>query len=103
MCMAVQELGEVSGKHLLPGFGEEEDDHEETIASTVQEITGLFKECERRLKEIHNAENDGSGDEVCCRGEGTPRKKGWPGVVPDPRFTCRQYSHVVTAGCSQEH
>ena len=78
--MAVQELGEVSGKHLLPGFGEEEDDHEETIASTVQEITGLFKECERRLKEIHNAANDGSGDEVCCRGEGTPRKRGGLGL-----------------------
>ena len=102
MCMAVQELGEVSGKHLLPGFGEEEDDHEETIACTVQEITGLFKECERRLKEIHNAENDGSGDEVClpCR-EGESPNRVWG--FAKPRFTCRPYSHVVTAGCSQEH
>jgi len=60
----IKELGEVSGKHLLPGFGEEEEDHEETIARTVQEITGLFKDCERRLKEIHNAANDGTGDEA---------------------------------------
>merc|ERR1719272_2683053 len=59
----IKELDHVSSKHLLPGFGEEED-HEDTIARTVQEITRLFKDCERRLKEIHAAQNDGSGDEA---------------------------------------
>jgi len=62
----IKELDQVSSKHLLPGFGEEED-HEDTIARTVQEITQLFKDCERRLKEIHAAQNDGSGDEQAVR------------------------------------
>ena len=70
----VKELDQVSSKHLLPGFGEEED-HEDTIARTVQEITQLFKDCERRLKEIHAAQNDGSGDEV-CRPPPTPPGRG---------------------------
>ena len=63
--MAVKELSEVSGKHLLPGFGDEEEDNEDTITRTVQEITVLFRDCERRLKEIHNTPGEGSGDEVC--------------------------------------
>ena len=62
---AVKELSEVSGKHLLPGFGDEEEDNEDTITRTVQEITVLFRDCERRLKEIHNTPDEGSGDEVC--------------------------------------
>ena len=55
----------MSGKHLLPGFGDEEEDNEDTITRTVQEITVLFRDCERRLKEIHNTPDEGSGDEVC--------------------------------------
>ena len=65
--LAVKELSEVSGKALLPGFGDDEEDNEDTISRTVQEITALFRECERRLKEIHNARDEGSGDEVCPR------------------------------------
>ena len=61
--LAVKELSEVSGKALLPGFGDDEEDNEDTISRTVQEITALFRECERRLKEIHNARDEGSGDE----------------------------------------
>ena len=79
-CASVKELGEVSAKHLLPGFGEEED-HEEIIARTVQEITQLFKDCERRLKEIHAEQNDGSGDEVC---RPSPTSHGFGGSS-DPR------------------
>ena len=63
--LAVKELSEVSGKALLPGFGDDEEDNEDTISRTVQEITALFRECERRLKEIHNARDEGTGDEVC--------------------------------------
>eukprot|EP00320_Phaeocystis_rex_P020900 CAMPEP_0119092048 /NCGR_PEP_ID=MMETSP1178-20130426/158522_1 /TAXON_ID=33656 /ORGANISM="unid sp, Strain CCMP2000" /LENGTH=323 /DNA_ID=CAMNT_0007075599 /DNA_START=16 /DNA_END=987 /DNA_ORIENTATION=- len=60
----IKELSEVSGKHLLPGFGDDEEDHEDAITRTVQEITSLFRECERRLKEIHNTPDEGSGDEA---------------------------------------
>jgi len=60
----IKELSEVSGKHLLPGFGDEEEDNEDTITRTVQEITVLFRDCERRLKEIHNTPGEGSGDEA---------------------------------------
>jgi len=60
----IKELSEVSGKHLLPGFGDEEEDNEDTITRTVQEITVLFRDCERRLKEIHNTPDEGSGDEA---------------------------------------
>jgi len=60
----IKELSEVSGKHLLPGFGDEEENNEDTITRTVQEITVLFRDCERRLKEIHNTPDEGSGDEA---------------------------------------
>jgi len=60
----IKELSEVSGKALLPGFGDDEEDNEDTISRTVQEITTLFRECERRLKEIHNARDEGTGDEA---------------------------------------
>jgi len=63
----IKELSEVSGKHLLPGFGDEEEDNEDTITRTVQEITVLFRDCERRLKEIHNTPDEGSGDEQAVR------------------------------------
>ena len=58
----IKELSEVSGKHLLPGFGDEEEDNEDTITRTVEEITALFRDCERRLKEIHNTPDEGSGE-----------------------------------------
>ena len=53
----------MSGKALLPGFGDD-DDQEEMIAQTVSEVSALFKECERRLKEMKSATSTSSGDEV---------------------------------------
>jgi len=59
----VSELQTISGKHLLPSFGEEED-QEEQITHIVQELTVLFKDSERRLKEVAGAKSEGSGDEL---------------------------------------
>ena len=41
----------MSGKALLPGFNDDED-QEDQIKSTEADITALFRECERRLKEM---------------------------------------------------
>ena len=74
--VSVKELSEVSGKHLLPGFGDEEEDNEDTITRTVEEITALFRDCERRLKEIHNTPDEGSGELVGCLVARIPGRKG---------------------------
>ena len=113
---AVAELQTLSGKHLLPGFGEDENEHEERIAEAVQEISTLFKECERRLKHITDAKNDGPDDEVrgggvCGEGEGG-KVRGWEegdGVMQPP--TCsvplgrtrhpQPPKHAVTGGAHQ--
>ena len=42
----------------------QEDEREEQIAQTVQEITVLFKECEQRLKRMTSQKDEGRGDEV---------------------------------------
>ena len=61
----VSELNTLSGKHLLPSFGDDtEQEQEEQIAVLVQAVTSLFKECERRLKEVSRAKFEGGGDEV---------------------------------------
>lgn len=62
--ISVSELQTLSGKALLPGFADD-DDQEEVIASTVQDVSALFKECEKRLKEMSRTKSEGSGDEVC--------------------------------------
>ena len=62
-CIPVSELTALSGKALLPGFSDD-DDQEELIASTVAEVSVLFKECERRLKEMNRSKAEGTGDEV---------------------------------------
>ena len=59
----MSELQELSGKALLPGFSDD-DDQEELIVSTVNEISQLFKGCERRLKEMQRTKSEGSADEV---------------------------------------
>jgi len=59
----VAELSQLSGKHLLPGFGED-DDCEEQITQLTQEISRLFKECERRMKEMSSMKNEGTRDEA---------------------------------------
>jgi len=60
----IAELQSLSSQHLLPSFADDEQEDEERIAETVQEISKLFKECEVRLKEVKAAGKDGSGDEV---------------------------------------
>jgi hypothetical protein len=61
--LAVSEMQTQTGKALLPGFADD-DDQEELIAQTVTEVSGLFKDCERRLKEMGRTKAEGSGDEV---------------------------------------
>ena len=108
----------MSGKHLLPGFGDEEEDNEDTITRTVEEITALFRDCERRLKEIHNTPDEGSGELVGClvaripgraggRRGGEGRIGGWGrraggaeglagrlGAPPSPTTTIRQGAQI---------
>ena len=60
---ADSELTERAGKALLPGFGDD-DDQEELIAQTGDEVSQLFKDCERRLKELGRAKGAGATDEV---------------------------------------
>jgi len=60
----VKELKELSGKHLLPGFGDDEVETEEQIAEAVAEVSSLFKACEHKLKAVANAKHDGTGDEA---------------------------------------
>ena len=69
----VSELQTLSGKALLPGFADD-DDQEEVIAATVQEVSSLFKECERRLKEMGRTKSEGSGDEVNARARAAQRR-----------------------------
>ena len=54
----------MSGKALLPGFADDDDDQEDQIKCTEADITALFRECERRLKEMSRTKSDGSADEV---------------------------------------
>ena len=60
----ISELHHLSSQHLLPSFGDDEQEDEERIAETVAEISKLFKECEQRLKEVKTARQDGGGDEM---------------------------------------
>lgn len=54
----------MSGKALLPGFGDDEDDNEEQITATVTEVHGLFKEAQGHLKAISNAtDTSNNGDD----------------------------------------
>jgi len=58
------ELQTLSGKALLPGFGDDEDDNEEQITATVTEVHGLFKEAQGHLKAISNAtDTSNNGDD----------------------------------------
>jgi hypothetical protein len=52
---AVNELTQDHGRHLLPGFNDE-DDKEVKIQQSAAEITSLFKHCERQMKAL-SAEN----------------------------------------------
>lgn len=65
--LKIKELQGLSGKHLLPGFGDDEFEVEEQIAQTVAEVSHLFKSCEHRLKEVSGAKSEGSGDEQAVR------------------------------------
>mmetsp|Transcript_5171 Transcript_5171/g.13608 ORF Transcript_5171/g.13608 Transcript_5171/m.13608 type:complete len:323 (-) Transcript_5171:243-1211(-) len=58
----ISELNTSTGKALLPGFADD-DDQEEHISNTVGEVSTLFKDCERRLKELINSKDEGTDDE----------------------------------------
>uniref|UniRef100_A0A7S2DJZ6 t-SNARE coiled-coil homology domain-containing protein n=1 Tax=Haptolina brevifila TaxID=156173 RepID=A0A7S2DJZ6_9EUKA len=60
----ISELNERAGKALLPGFGDDDDDQEELIAQTGEEVSQLFKDCEKRLKDLGRSKVEGSADEV---------------------------------------
>ena len=61
---AVSELTTMSGKALLPGFADDDEDQEDQIKQSEADITTLFRECERRLKEMGRTKSEGSADEV---------------------------------------
>ena len=54
----------MSGKALLPGFADDDEDQEDQIKATEADVTTLFRECERRLKEMSRTKSEGSADEV---------------------------------------
>jgi len=58
----ISELNTSTGKALLPGFADD-DDQEDQIGQTVTEVSGLFKDCERRLKDLVNSKDEGTADE----------------------------------------
>jgi len=57
----IADLAASHGKALLPGFGDEED-QDEQIASTVGDVSRLFKDCEQRLKQMDSAATAGGDD-----------------------------------------
>ena len=59
---AVSELSTLSGKALLPGFADD-DDQEDQIKELEADVTTLFRDCERRLKQMGSTKADGSSDE----------------------------------------
>ena len=54
----------MSGKKLLPGFADDDEDDEDQIKSTEADITTLFRECEKRLREMGRTKTEGTTDEV---------------------------------------
>ena len=77
-CAAVSELTTLSGKALLPSFADDDGDQEELIAQTVQEVSALFKECEKRLKALTAAKSEGASDEARERRRPTRARKATP-------------------------
>jgi len=106
----ISELNTSTGKALLPGFADD-DDQEEHISNTVGEVSTLFKDCERRLKELINSKDEGTDDEVsssavaslehapqppprACRADRRPPN------ASRPHVTCRCPSAAV---CEEKH
>ena len=88
------DLAASHGKALLPGFGDEED-QDEQIASTVAEVSSLFKECEQRLRQMDSAAV--AGDDDKARANASP----WPRVcarVPCARVPLRANRKAVQIG-----
>ena len=55
----------MSGKALLPGFGDDEEGTESQITQTVAEVSQLFKEAQLKMKLMGSKQgDDGQGDEV---------------------------------------
>ena len=65
----------MSGKALLPGFADD-DDQEDQIKATEADVTALFKDCERRLKEMGRTKAEGSADEVSLLPHRVPPRTG---------------------------
>jgi len=60
----LSDLQEMSGKALLPGFGDEEEDTETQITQTVGEVSELFKRAQLKMKMMGSQQADGgTGDE----------------------------------------
>mmetsp|Transcript_16329 Transcript_16329/g.48328 ORF Transcript_16329/g.48328 Transcript_16329/m.48328 type:complete len:350 (-) Transcript_16329:180-1229(-) len=61
----IADLQTTSSKHLLPTFGDDDDaENEERIAAAVQELSHLFSECQRKLKQVTSSRSTGKGDEL---------------------------------------
>ena len=85
----VSELSTMSGKALLPGFADD-DDQEDQIKELETDITALFRECERRLKEMTRTKSQGSADEVShARRPRAPPRHARHRRLPAPRPTAR--------------
>ena len=55
----------MSGKALLPGFGDDEEDTESQITQTVAEVSTLFKQAQLKMKLMGSHQGEaGGGDEV---------------------------------------
>jgi hypothetical protein len=52
----------MSGKALLPGFGDDEEDTESQITQTVGEVSQLFKQAQLKMKLMGSQQGEGSGE-----------------------------------------
>jgi len=60
----LSELQTMSGKALLPGFGDDEEDTESQITQTVAEVSTLFKQAQMKMKLLGSEQGAGNqGDE----------------------------------------
>jgi len=62
----ISELSTMSGKALLPGFADD-DDQEDNIKVLESEVGDLFRECEKRLKAMGRTKSEGTADEQNVR------------------------------------
>ena len=82
----------MSGKKLLPGFADDEEDQEDQIKETEADVTTLFRECERRLKEMSRTKSEGSADEVSVVANESSARASAATRADTCRCVCRQQS-----------